>query len=158
LIEDVTFIIEKDYVKISCPHTLFTNSRRISPYGKDELLSLYKNVFRQAKTADVKISFTRHIRKTLTERWAEYENCCHSAIALFDGITMQAELVRARGIHIGTNDDVELGKLTALRDELDKLNWRNNIASIIAGIFRSLKETERNMANLSSAGLYKIYL
>ena len=40
LIEDVVYEIKDDYIRISCPHTNFGESRLIVPVDKDELMSL----------------------------------------------------------------------------------------------------------------------
>ena len=157
LIEDVVFTIENDYVKIACPHTLFTESRRIEFIQRDEILSLYKSVLRKAKAKGVKIAYSQHIRRTVDERWLEYEVSCKRAGELFDLIIEQSKVIQSRGIHRGTTDDAELDKLAKFRNEHGEFSWRSSITSKITGIYHELRELERELVRTDNS-LYQIYL
>ena len=157
LIEGVVFIIEDDYVKIKCPHTLFTENRRIDSLSKEEILSLYKSVIQKAKGKGVKVAYTQHIRKMINERWLEYAEKCERAGKLFDLIIEQSKVVQSRGIHSGTTDDAELDKLSKLRNEYSEFFWRNSITSKFTSIYHELKELERKLSGTDDT-LYKIYL
>lgn len=147
LIEDVAFTIEDSQVRITGPSTIYIGTHRIIPLNKDELLSLYKRVLSSAKARGVKISYTRHMRKQITERWDEYESRCAEADTLFSKIIEQSRIVRARGIHYGTRDDEALDKLGTLRSEYEKYFWRNSIISQFSEIRHELMDIEKDLSS-----------
>jgi len=157
LIEGLVYIIENEHVKISSPHTIFAENRTIIPFMKDEILSMYKSVVQKAKSKGVKISYKQHMRKTIIERWSEYEISCDNAKILFKRIIEQVKIVQERGIHRGTRDDSELDKLHKLCNEYNKFYWRSSIISHISSIYYSLKNIERDLS-ASNSSLYKIYI
>jgi len=146
LIEGAAFTIEDEHVRITSPSTIYAEAYRSVPVHKDELLSLYKRVLRKAKAQGVKISYTRHIRKQISEHWDEYESRCAEACTLFSKIIDQARVVRARGIHYGTCNDAELDKLGALCSEYQKYFWRNSIVSHISAIRHDLMQIENDLS------------
>lgn len=157
LIEDVAYAIDPDHVRISCPHTLFADERRIIPFDRRELLALYSKVLCAAKAQNVKVSYNRHMRKAITERWAEYENACESAGKAFDSIVVLAEVIRERGIHRGCGDDQELNRLTTERNKHMEFHWRTSVISKISGIAHDLRELDRQLSSADS-GLHMIYM
>jgi hypothetical protein len=145
LLDGVDYKIGNDSVYITSPHTSYAYEIRLAVLDEGDLLNRYKNILNLAKKQEVKISYKRSIRKTINERWAEYEADCKAANEIFDCIVSQAKTVQDRGLHSGTTDDVELDKLHQYRNAYSEFFWRNKIISIINGIDRSLQEMERDL-------------
>ena len=157
LIEDVIYTIEADHVRIASPHTIFADERRLELLDKGALLALYGKVLSMAKAQNVKISYKRHTRKTIIERWAGYENAVQTAEKTFDSIVETAEIIRKRGIHRGCNDDQELNRLTAARNKYMEFRWRTNIVSQMLKIAGELRELDRELSK-ANHHLYMIHL
>jgi hypothetical protein len=157
LIEGVIYTIEDDYVRISCPHTLFIETRRVMPIDIDTVKNLYKDVLLLARQYSVKISYANHFKKQIDQGWAEYERSCEEVGALFSEIITQAKVVQERGIHIGSIDDTELDKLTAMQNKHNEVFWRSSIVSRFSQIKRSMEQNVQSLSN-PDLGCYKIYL
>lgn len=158
LIEETTFTIEDDHVKITSPSTIHVGVRRIIPVeSKKELLALYKRVFRKAKSQGSKISYQHHTRKLITERWDEYAEICMGAASLFRDIIEQAKIVQARGLHYGTRDDVELENLQKLCFQHEKNYCNDSIICEFSSAYNRLLNLEQDLSSLNSP-LEIIYL
>lgn len=134
LIPDTEFIIEDNKVKISCPSTLYAHVVLRPPIIKKEVLALYKRVLALAKEKKVSISYREHIHKTIRERWEEYVVASASMKALFAQIITQSRVVKERGLHYGTRDDVELEKLQRLCHQYENFYHGGSVVSLISSI------------------------
>lgn len=141
LIDDVTYSISDDLVRIDSPHTLFVNAIRRTICPKDILLQRYNAVHAMAKKNGVRISYGYHIRRTIRERWQEYDDACREVGILFTSIVQQAKIVEARGIHMGSVDDDELNKL-------DTLVWKHDTYLTRSGIVSQIEEFGRTLLRL----------
>jgi ribosomal protein L14E/L6E/L27E len=144
-IEGAEFIIEDNYIKITTPTTVHVETRRVSPLHYEEFTSLYKSVIRTAKYKKVKISYTRHIRRDLIDRWDEYITMWSKAHDLFNEIVRQAIIVRERGLHYGTIDDSELKKLQNLCEDNRSYFYGGSIISRIADDYFKLKSISQRL-------------
>ena len=157
LIEGAEFTIGDDYIKISSPSTIHAESRRVLPITKEEFTSLYKSVLRVAKFKKVKISYRRHIRRDSINKWEEYIGACRKARELFIAIIKQAIVVRERGLHYGTIDDYELGKLQNLCEENRSFFYAASIVSRVAEDYFKLKSISQGLEKSGSEEM-TIYL
>ncbi len=146
LIDGMVYTINEDYMRISCPGTIFAEARRLSRLDKDEILGLYQNVLQTAQSKGIKISYSNHMKKQIVEGWAEYEISVAEAQNLFKDIIAQSNVVRDRGVHMGCSDDSALDKLTALSSKYSGFFQRNSIVSKTSDIRDNL---ERLQADLS---------
>ncbi|MDD3921358.1 MAG: hypothetical protein PHO41_09335 [Eubacteriales bacterium] len=135
---DVTYDISDDHVQIQSPHTLFINEMLLRPLDKQKLLDLYKKVIQKARERSVSISYTLHCKRTITQRWDEYEFVCKTAADIFSCIVDQAKAVQIRGLHSGTRDDEELQKLQDRGHAYSRLFWRDSIISQMNEIYKHL--------------------
>jgi hypothetical protein len=157
LIEGVVYTIEADHVSIASPTTLWVNERRIAPLDKGTMLALYSKIHKAAKSQNVKISYSRHMRRQITERWVVYETAAQVAGETFDRIVKLAESVRERGIHIACCDDQTLDKLTTACNKHMEFHWRTSIVSQMSAIARELRDLDRNLSSANHC-LYKIHI
>ena len=146
LIEDVSYEITETYVSIQDLHTCFVNRTLPERYRKDALLDQYRRVLRMAKEQGTKISYSRHIRKTIQEQWSGYVAGREKQERLFRELREAAEAVRQRGIHMGHRDDEALAKVYAIGSSLDRLAFDNEAMRSITGASQHLRMLERDLS------------
>jgi len=144
LIPDTVFIIEEEHVSIRSPSTIHAAVQRHKPLYKNELLALYTQILQLAKERDVRISYTKHYRKKINTLWDEYESTCTLYDKLFYRIRSQAELIRSRGLHYGTRDDMELEKLQVLCAQYGKLFYGGSIVSQVMEVCQALERYQQD--------------
>ena len=145
LVEGIRYQITDSRVHIACDHTLYTDVYLNTCLDRKSLLERYQDILRQAKESGVSISYTRHFRRIINERWEEYLQQKERQRTLFARIVVQAAVVSKRGIHMGCRDDRELEKLHELCREYEPLQRRSNILSIMEGISSQLRKLEDNI-------------
>lgn len=134
LIEDVTYIITADCLRISSPCTLYAGARPYIPLKKDALLELYTKVLCIAKQRGAKVSYRSHLRKNIIGNWDEYEKDCHEVQRLYAEMLGKAKEIAIRGLHYGTVDDEFLKGLQSLEAKYHALFHGNRSISIISEI------------------------
>ena len=118
---------------------------------KAALLRQYRNVLAMAKTQGTKISYTRHISRTIRALWPEYEAACAEREKLFGRLKELALLVKERGIHFGTVDDEVLPLAETVGGQLAAYGNYGNAVSSIAGIGYDLSRLERELSHTSES-------
>lgn len=145
LIEDVRYEISDTRVSIRCPHTCFIDVPSGTYFDQQALLDSYREILRIAKTHDVRISYSLHIKKLLKTRWEEYEADVAERNRTFRWLSAQAQVVQLRGIHRGCSDDKELSLLTELQGRIIRYGYRNSVASQIASAAHALETLRRDL-------------
>ena len=135
---EVEFLIEDNHISISSPHTSYVNQYLNPPVEKQALLDLYAQILAVAKERKVRISYPRHIRKTIRERWQEYADNVEERDAIFQQMIWQARIVEQRGLHMGTSDDDELHNLAQLTWRFQKYGYLSGIIDKFSCIHRDL--------------------
>lgn len=146
LIDGMRYDISGARVMIQCPHTCFVNCSLPGRVDKDTLLRQYGHVLAMAKAQEIKIRYTKHIRRTIRQLWPAYEIACVEREKLFARLTELAQKVKARGIHLGAVDDEVLSTLEGIASQLAVYGYRTSATSQIADIGRTLSELERKLS------------
>jgi len=145
LIQDMHYEISDEHVRITCPNTCFVDVRLNGKLERESLLDRYRQVLQMAKAQKVKISYSNHMKRTLTTKWEEYESAVTERAALFRRLVTQARVVEARGIHYGCIDYKELSLMTEIRNQLTPYGYRNSILSCISRIAHQLETFQRDL-------------
>lgn len=146
LIEDVSYEITETRVIIECPHTCFVSRTLADRCRKDALLDQYRRVLRMAKEQGAKISYSRHIRKTIREQWPGYVAGREKQERLFQELRSAAEAVRQRGIHLGHADDEALARIYGIRNALEEISLRDEAMRGITGAGQYLWTLEQELS------------
>jgi len=158
LLEDLNFIIDKDFMQITSASTRHAEARRHEKLSKTALLTLYSNVIKMARDRNLQIGFRNHYRREVNGMWDEYELCYETAYRLFEDILKQAKVVESRGLHYGTCDDIELEKLQNLCNEYNKNFWRSAVIFKMEAILSALEDMRENIQHSDINGLVGVYL
>ena len=146
LIEGVGYEISETRVTIQSPNTCFVSYVLPERCQKDQMLNKYQCILRMAKEQGIRISYSRHIRKTIQEKWPDYVAGREKQEQLFNELRKAASTVQQRGIHMGHVDDKELDKVYQIVGLLDKLHFSNGAMSIIARFEQELYMLEHQLA------------
>ncbi len=146
VIEDVSYEITESRVSIQCPHTGFVGRTLPERCRKDALLDQYRRVLRMAKEQGARISYSRHIRKTIREQWPGYVAGREKQEQLFRELRDAAEAVRQRGIHLGHGDDEALAKVYEIGSSLDRLSFNDEAIRSITGAMNYLRTLEHELS------------
>ncbi len=146
MVEDVSYEISETYVAIQCPHTCFVSRTLPDRCRKDALLDQYRRVLRMAKEQGARISYTRHVRKTIREQWPGYVAGREKQERLFRDLRDAAEAVRQRGIHQGHADDEALARIYEIRNSLDDLSFKDEAMRGITGAMNYLRTLEHELS------------
>ena len=145
LIEAIDYEISDEHVRIACPSTCFVGMRLNGKLEREPLLDSYRQILQMAKAQKVKISYSAHMKRTLTTEWDEYESSLAAQAALFRRLITQARVVEARGIHYGYSDDKEFSRLQDIASKLTAYGYGNSILSHISSIAGQLKSLQRDL-------------
>ena len=147
LVQGITYTISDDEIKISCSHTMYCHMRLYNPkHTQADLMALYKAVYRQAKEAGTSVSFKLGYKRTLKDRWTEYEQDTQKSQEIFKAAQSLALHIRDdRGIHMGSRDDEQLERLEKLQFQHQQLFYRNTAISCISDIAYRLKDLQSDM-------------
>ena len=146
LIEDVSYEITETRVAIQCPHTCFVGRTLPGRYREDDLVDLYRRVLQMAKEQGIRISYSRHIRKTIREQWPGYVAGREKQERLFRELRDAAEAVRQRGIHMGHADDEVLARIYGIVSSLDRLSFDDEAMRGIPEAAHQLQALERELS------------
>lgn len=157
LLEDVTFDISKDALKITRRSTHYIYVNRFTPLDIKALLNQYDEIRKLAKQQGVRISYRRHFRKAILENRNEYKKDCQESQHLFEIMTAVSKEIMGRGLHHGTIDDPVLKKLRDYNAKYVALFYRNRSISIIGGVKNDLDRIQSSLSMPDTKGL-TIYL
>lgn len=157
LLHGLVYEISERRISICTEDTCFISAGICDPLEKAALLEQYQRVRRLAKKNGVRISYTTHVRKTICEKWEEYETAFHDAQSLFHQMIEQARLVERRGIHYGWRDDQELERLNELDARFQRYMERSSAVSLMAEVKHHMDALERELTKFSD-GLCMISL
>lgn len=146
LIKDVSYEITDEWVSINSPNTCYLATHLPDRLQKDTLLKKYKLVLQEARAKKFHISYQRHIKKTITERWAEYEAACKNMEAAFRRLVEQAKAVQRRGLHMGTCNDEELKRLEKIDAELLPYTYRGSVIFIMSEVDLVLSDLAKELS------------
>lgn len=146
LIEGVEYDISETCVAIQSQSTCFVSYSVPARLQKETMLLQYKRVLQMAREQGVKISYSRHIRRTICEQWADYLAECEKQEHLFQELREVANSVKRRGIHMGHADDEELAKVYKITGELAKFRYGGRPISRITGIGHDLQTMEKQLS------------
>lgn len=149
LIEGVNYEISETKVLIQSTNTCFVSCVLPELCKKNEVIGQYRRVLRAAKEQGVKISYSRHIRRTIRERWDDYLAEREKQERLFLELRETADVIRRRGIHAGHADDEELAKAYEIAGELAKLNYRDRAIRKIADLSYDLQMLECQLSDMN---------
>lgn len=110
------------------------------------MLNQYKRILQIAREQRTKISYSRHIRKTILEQWPDYVAGREKQERLFQQLREVAGVIQQRGIHMGHIDDKELAKANEIVGELDKLHYSDMAVRNIAGFEYELHMLEGQLS------------
>lgn len=147
LVEDVSYEISEDRISIRCPHTIFYDNILPKRCDKDAMLDQYRRVLQIAKAQNVKISYSRHIRRTIQERWHDYVTGRERQEQLFQELREIVSKIQQRGIHRGYSDDEEIKKANKVAAELNTFNYLDNVVHKITRLAYELQTLERQLSD-----------
>lgn len=147
LIESVSYEISDTRIAIQSPNTCFVDYTLPRRWRKDELLCLYQSVLHTAKARGTKISYSLHIRKTLLEKWSEYEAACTERERLFSQLRDWTLCVQRRGIHMGHSDDEYLGSIYKINAQLMAYGYGGSITACIAHCYHVLSQLKQSLSH-----------
>lgn len=147
LIDGMRYDISDTHVMIQCPHTCFVNYELPCHIDRDVLLRQYHSVLAMARAQGIKINYDRHIHRTIRQLWPEYKAARAEQEALFSRLRELAQEVKARGIHVGTVDDVVLSAMLEISGQLAVYGYRTSATSQIARIGRDLANLELGLSD-----------
>lgn len=157
LLEDVTYYISKDLIKITRHSTDYIYVNRFTPLDIKALLNQYDEVRKLAKQKEVKISYQRHLRKTILEHQDKYKKDCQESQHLFERMTAVSKEILGRGLHYGTIDDPILKKLRDYQAKYTALFHRKRSILIISSVKSDLERIQNRLFMPDTQGL-TIYL
>lgn len=146
-VENVSYEITETCVSIQCPHTCFLSCVLPTRCQKDAMLGQYRRVLQIAKERKIRISYSRHIRRTIREQWSDYIIGRERQEQLFQELREVAGTIQLRGIHQGYVDDEELAKAQKIVGELDKLRYSDKAVRDVAGLEYELHMLERQLSD-----------
>jgi predicted acyltransferase (DUF342 family) len=157
LIEGQEFIITDELIKVTTPSTIHAHIRKIMLIERSEVNKLYTAVVKAAKERGVKIGYSYRIKRDIIGKYNEYLTAIGQAQSIFKQAVQQAKVVKERGLHNGTSDDMELRKLHEICWAFEKFGHRDSIVRKTADAYRRLEELHREMTIEGKQNI-KIYL
>lgn len=142
LIKDIKFVIEEDQVRIYCSNTSFINAQISQFISKSDLLAAYGRIVARAKALGIGISYKQNIKKTIEERWIDYEKAFEKAKKLFGQLVAQAGVVRDRGLHMGCTYDMQLERAQEYVNALSRMTTSKSVITEFEKIRYRLDELE----------------
>lgn len=157
----VTFIIEDSHISIQSEHTSWINITKPKPLiAKEQMLDLYKEVKKLAKTANVSVSTRKNKYKEIIEKdYANYVECYNKSLKIFDEIKQLAYEIQARKIHMGCTDDEVLKQMANLKsDYCELLYYKSSPCSQLLSVYSSLlANKEELLRSIQSEKSNKFY-
>ena len=147
LIKAMDYKISDEHVRITSPNTCFVDLRLGGRLEQEPLLDIYRQVLQMAKAQRVRISYSNHMKRTLTTKWEEYESSIAERGALFRHLIAQARVIEARGIHYGCSNDKELSRLMEIEEKLTSYGYGNSILPCISSIASQLESLKNDLTH-----------
>ena len=149
------YCIDNDKVLIDNEHTLYVNETR-KYVSLSETLNLYKEVLKIAKQKGIKVSYSNHYKKQLTDLTALYNESIELSHRIFDKLVEVAYVIENRKIHLGSRDDIRLNELSKIKYEYEKLFYSSATLGRILNIQYQLQDIHSNIT--WSDNMVKIFL
>ena len=149
------YYIDDNRVLIENEHTLYINATR-KYVSLSETLDLYKEVLKIAKQKGIKVSYSNHYKKQLTDLTDSYNELIESSHRIFDELVDVADIIENRKIHAGSCDDIRLNELSKIKHEYEKLFYHSATLGKILDIQYRLQDVHTDIKY--SDNTVKIYL
>lgn len=130
LIEDVTYTINSNEIKIDSPHTLFVHVRMPQIVSLPETERLFGVLKKAAKeTEKLKLNGVSKFLPAIRSIYPLYSAATSQMKELFSEIGTYAEKLRTDGLRVGCTDDELLGITVDKCNELNRNYYRNSAYS-----------------------------
>jgi len=154
---DVKFRITDTEVYVASEHTGYANMRKLERLLKEDILKLYSEIIKMAKSRGIKVSYKNHYKKFIEENWNSYRDELKHYNEIFGKAREKFLEVQKRGLHSGTSDDIVLKEALDLRNEFEKCYWRTSKVSQMSELYVKLNNYHRELQS-SNCNYYMLYL
>lgn len=131
LVEDCIYEITDNRIKIETPSTCVIKENKGKYIDVNDTLKSYRKLLKLCKQNKIKIGYTNHYKKLLSENKVAYYEEVENANILFDKMREVALQVQSRGIHYGCNDDKVLNYLHLIKSKYQACHYRSTLLSVI---------------------------
>lgn len=149
LIDNIQWELSEDKIRVYCEHTLFIECSRPAVLNRTQLLNSYNEALHLARQTGVKVRYSRHCKRFITENWKEYKVKAERYLKLFDEILEDTLILKSRGIHKGCRDDIYLNRLSDKVNILNARNYRHSVTDMMEEVCFHITRTIHILQNIN---------
>ena len=130
--------IDESRIKVYNDVTLFLSLNKVRKFKQQDLLEMYGKILKLARQCNLKVHYTRYIKKNIVSHWKDYEEAVKESNNEFNEILKMVKEIQKRGIHIGYADD-ELLHECINRTDSREVKLLNGYTNMITGYYLDMK-------------------